>query len=291
MTDDDPRRSHPISIVWDETRLIGRIHLGSRFWGAVEWSDKRQQWCVEDAAGQCLQHVSSIHGTATSKTAAVQLAKAIIRDGRMPDPHAAWETRSKADNERRRKAREKRDQQPSVQKRRAERQQQHKEYIGTMRAEWEAEHREKEAQPLYEMLHQVFGFADPELWRSNSFATMPPRLIIHLEAVVADLDSEPVDARQSPRTRDWELTEIEARLAKAREMNCYRGSDEQVEVRDDHQGHTKMNNHPGAKKAEAIIRANVIDMIGAANARVFDAFAGDGVMWRAIWQRAAYYVG
>jgi hypothetical protein len=33
-----------------------------------------------------------------------------------------------------------------------------------------------------------FDLADPELWKSNSFASFKPRRIVHLEAVVADLE-------------------------------------------------------------------------------------------------------
>jgi hypothetical protein len=51
------------------------------------------------------------------------------------------------------------------------------------------------------------------------------------------------------------------------------------------------NNHPGAAKAKTIIRADVLDAIGAESAQVFDAFAGDGVMWREVSHRAAGYVG
>lgn len=36
----------------------------------------------------------------------------------------------------------------------------------------------------------MFDFADSELWKSNSFAALRPRLIIHVEAVVAKLESE-----------------------------------------------------------------------------------------------------
>ena len=38
-------------------------------------------------------------------------------------------------------------------------------------------------------------------------------------------------------------------------------------------GHAKMNNHPGAETAKAIIRSNVLAAIGASQAYVFDAFA------------------
>jgi hypothetical protein len=210
MPSEDPRRSKPISITWNGDRLIGRIRIAGEFWGAVEWSEKRQCWCIEDAEGRCLMHRGSIHGSASSKAAAVALAKEMIRDGRMPNPEDAH----KASLERRRLAREKRDRQPAVQRRRAEAKQRYEEQIRAMRAEWEAERREDEQRPLYEMLHETFDFADPELWKSNSFAALRPRLIIHLEAVIAHLEYE-----QAHMRRRWgELGEIAPRLAKAREI-------------------------------------------------------------------------
>lgn len=52
----------------------------------------------------------------------------------------------------------------------------------------------------------------------------------------------------------------------------------------------KVNNHAAAEKAKAKVRNLVLDAIGAESAVVFDAFAGDGAMWRAAWRRAARYV-
>jgi hypothetical protein len=57
---------------------------------------KRQAWCIEDAAGECLRHLSSLQGTAPDKNAAVTLAEAMIRDGRMPSPEEAHQLRQKA---------------------------------------------------------------------------------------------------------------------------------------------------------------------------------------------------
>jgi len=39
------------------------------------------------------------------------------------------------------------------------------------------------------------------------------------------------------------------------------------------------------------IRENVLGEMGADNARVFDAYAGSGTMYRAVWRKAAKYVG
>jgi hypothetical protein len=85
----DPRRQEPISIKWLNRGLIGRLLVGGEFWGAVEWSPKRNAWCVEDACGRCLTHQASICGQAEARDAAVKLARTMIRDGRMPSPEEA----------------------------------------------------------------------------------------------------------------------------------------------------------------------------------------------------------
>src|SRR5260370_40401440 len=94
----------------------------------------------------------------------------MIRDGRMPSPERAKKAREERLDRRR--------QQPAAQRRRAQRQEQRKAW----NTEWQKRRREDAEQPLYEMLSEVFDFADPELWKSNSFAAMRPRLIVHLEA-------------------------------------------------------------------------------------------------------------
>ena len=53
----------------------------------------------------------------------------------------------------------------------------------------------------------------------------------------------------------------------------------------------KRNTTPAASAAKITIRSNVLAAIGAETARVFDAFAGDGHMYRAVWSRAAMCVG
>src|SRR5689334_21669362 len=85
----DPRRSQSLSIEWTGDGLIGRIEIGGRLWCAVEWSEKRQAWCIEDAEGKCLRHAVSIHGQAAAKHDAVALAFEMIRDGRMPSAEKA----------------------------------------------------------------------------------------------------------------------------------------------------------------------------------------------------------
>jgi hypothetical protein len=52
----------------------------------------------------------------------------------------------------------------------------------------------------------------------------------------------------------------------------------------------KTDNNPQAFKAKVAIRRNVIAAVGA-DARVFDAFAGAGEMYSAVWKDAASYTG
>ena len=57
----------------------------------------------------------------------------------------------------------------------------------------------------------------------------------------------------------------------------------------------KINNHAGAAaRAKVQVRENVLDEISRAGidgVHVFDAFAGDGEMWRQVWRKADSYVG
>jgi hypothetical protein len=233
---EDPRREKPLSIVWNGD-VIGRISIEGEYWAAVEWSTKLQCWCIEDSTGACLTHQEALQGAAASKEAAVALATEMIRDRRMPSPQEARARRrarlpeaeraaleaGEADDERRRLAAEKRAQQPSTQRRRAEAQQRRAELSRAWAAESQAKRREDHEQPLHETLSEVFDFADPELWKSNSFAALRPRLIIHLEAVIAKLNAERAFAQKQRRGRDrvWREREIAAlmpRLAKAREI-------------------------------------------------------------------------
>jgi hypothetical protein len=43
---------------------------------------------------------------------------------------------------------------------------------------------------LFEALDEAFNLTDPELWKSNSFTSLRPRLIVYLEAEVARLEYE-----------------------------------------------------------------------------------------------------
>jgi hypothetical protein len=51
----------------------------------------------------------------------------------------------------------------------------------------------------------------------------------------------------------------------------------------------KTDNARAAKQAKVELRRNVLDVVKPA--RVFDAFCGEGNMWRAVWKDAAAYVG
>lgn len=53
----------------------------------------------------------------------------------------------------------------------------------------------------------------------------------------------------------------------------------------------KRHNHPAARDAKVTIRRSVLVEIGAEAARVFDAYAGAGEMFHAVWRAAADYVG
>lgn len=61
-----------------------RVNLAihEQVWAMVEWSATRRTWTIMDAAGQAV-------AIAADQTAAVALAKRMIRDGSMPDPATA----------------------------------------------------------------------------------------------------------------------------------------------------------------------------------------------------------
>jgi hypothetical protein len=88
---------------------IAQFHIDEQLWAAVEWSEKRQAWCIEDAEGRCLSHASHIRGKAASKKQAIELAKAMISDGRMPTPEEAKQQRKERLERQREKRETKRD--------------------------------------------------------------------------------------------------------------------------------------------------------------------------------------
>ena len=164
----DPRRALPIALDWNSDGTIGRITINGEYWAAVEWSEPRQCWCIEGAEGACLGHASHIQGQARSKKAAVALAREMIRDGRMPAPdELAREARAR---------REKRRQQPAQIRKREERRQRDAAWFAAIGAKDDAERLDRAELLVVEALAEAFDFADPELWKSNSWAAMRPRL-------------------------------------------------------------------------------------------------------------------
>ena len=65
------------------------LTINQKLWACVEWSPSRKRWCIQDASGRCLAHCDAIHGQDVDAQTAVKLAKAMIRDGRMPTPEEA----------------------------------------------------------------------------------------------------------------------------------------------------------------------------------------------------------
>jgi hypothetical protein len=65
---------------------IGRITINGLLWAFVEWSYKRECWCIEDCRGRCLLHEENLRGQEASAEAAAASAIAMIADGRMPAP-------------------------------------------------------------------------------------------------------------------------------------------------------------------------------------------------------------
>lgn len=53
----------------------------------------------------------------------------------------------------------------------------------------------------------------------------------------------------------------------------------------------KVENAKHGWKAKTQIRRNVLELLGPQQTRVFDAFAGPGLMWEHVWKDAALYVG
>ena len=211
----DPRRLKPIEIQW--FGLIGRLLIDGESWGAVEWSDKRQAFCIEDAEGRCLSHHSHIHGADKDKAGAVALAEAMIRDGRMPTPEEA----RKARTERLKRDRERRAKQPSEIKRREARAEHDRLRRAYFEADWEERKAERD-EPLYEVLADALDLTDPELWKSNSFARLRDRLIINVRAAITELEADYIlrtDDRDRRLNRAREILEqLLSRPAEAREI-------------------------------------------------------------------------
>jgi len=113
----EEQRTLPVQVTWpggmSAKHAIGRIKVDGVLWASVEWSEKRGCWCIEDCEGRCLAHESHIRGQEASAEAAVALATAMIRDGRMPSPSLLEAERQAR--------RERRSRQPAEIRRRAKR--------------------------------------------------------------------------------------------------------------------------------------------------------------------------
>jgi hypothetical protein len=201
----DPRRQGRIRVVFRGDGKVGMLQVAGEPWGAVEWSEKRGAWCIEDTEGRCLRHASSIHGQAAAKEEAVALAEQMVRDGTFPDPEeAVARRRAAAQQERERRARR-----PSEIRRaneRAERDRLFREYC-------DADSEERMAAPFYEIFAEAFDLADPSLWKSNSFAMVRPRLLIEVRAAIAKLEYELLRLRTKHRRKS---PKTERELARAR---------------------------------------------------------------------------
>jgi hypothetical protein len=233
---DDERRQLPVEINWLPDGSAGRLYIRGEYWGAIEWSEPRQAWCIEDAQGKCLAHAASIRGQAASKETAIALAREMIHDGRMPDPQQAFVEH----RQRQREQREKRAQQPAQIAKRQARGLARKRESELMDAAYKAEFADERAPPIVEELGEAFDFTDPDLWKSNSWAMIRPRLALHQRAVVARLEyklcseiertgTQPFAMYASKEERrtamerrrsagEREISRLQARLDKAREV-------------------------------------------------------------------------
>jgi hypothetical protein len=192
---------------------VGRLIIDGELWAAVEWSEKRQAWCIEDAEGRCLRHQAHIRGQAAAKDAAIALAEAMIRDGRMPLPQDARKQRQER-LERQRNT-------PSAKRRREQRREQQERLSRTWSAKYGAERQEELQQPLYQVIADAFDLTDPDLWKSNAFASLRQRLIVFLKAAIAKMEADEAYAASRAFRFKYEREEqvrIQARLARAREI-------------------------------------------------------------------------
>jgi hypothetical protein len=179
---DDPRRQGAVKVQWVRPD-IAHLSIDGALWSEVEWSEKRNAWCIQDAEGRCLSHHSHVHAEDKDKAGALELAQAMIRDGRIPCPEDARRAR----DQRLERERERRAKQPSEiarQQLRAEEERWTKTYYD---AQWKA-HCAEDEEPFYELIADVFDLADPELWKRNSFARLRERLILSLNKEIAEIE-------------------------------------------------------------------------------------------------------
>ena len=189
--EDDPRRAASVVVRFHGDASVGRLLVDGEIWGAVEWSEKHGVWCIEDAEGRCLRHASSIRGKAASREEAVALAEHMVRDGTMPTPQEA----RRLHRERLERQRKQRDKQPAE----IRKAQLREEESRLSHASFDADRAEREATPFYESFAEAFDLADPDLWKSNSFAMLRPRLLIEVRAAIARLEYE-IHHTRTPQT-------------------------------------------------------------------------------------------
>jgi hypothetical protein len=65
------------------------LSINGQTWAQVEWSPARRAWCIQDASGRCLAHCDAIHGQDVDAQTAVDIARRMIVDGRIPTPEEA----------------------------------------------------------------------------------------------------------------------------------------------------------------------------------------------------------
>jgi hypothetical protein len=132
-----------------------------------------------------LSHHSHVHAEDKDKAGALELAQAMIRDGRIPCPEEARRVREQR-LERERERRAERPSEIARQQLRAEEERWTKTYY---EAERKADRAEDE-EPFYELIADVFDLADPELWKRNSFARLRDRLVLSLEREISEIEHE-----------------------------------------------------------------------------------------------------
>jgi hypothetical protein len=219
---DDPRRQQPVKIRWMEPGKTAHIMIDGHLWSEVEWSEKRNAWCIQDAKGRCLSHHSHIHAEDKDKAGALELAQAMIRDGRIPCPEDARRARDQR-LERDRERRAKQSSELARQQLRADEERWAKTYY---EAQWKADCAGDD-EPFYELIADVFDLADPELWKRNSFARLRDRLVLSLQKEIANIEHKRLgDLRRygkkliakSDRDPSSERNKQSARLARAKEL-------------------------------------------------------------------------
>jgi hypothetical protein len=170
----------------------------------------------------------------------VVLAKEMIRDGRMPTPEEA-RAQFQAENaarEAKREARKALSDKPANVRARQKRKEQEERSHQLYRARWDAEMRDNDETPLWECIADAFDFSDPNLWCSNSFASVRPRLAIWMQRIVAELE-EDLDCA-AKRHRPWRgnpepaaapkrrVAAMAPKLARAREILALLKGEQQV---------------------------------------------------------------